>query len=404
MIIGDITAPTLIPAIGLSADAGAGILHDKLFVEETPGTEEVSVVKDATIITTTNPSGYYAGTVRAQSAFLGGVKYKSLQDSVLTIDQGSGKITKQEDGVSRVIAHLPSVLDLAIDLDVTTSQEPEVITLSGWNTGSLAKSVADEIDGLLSGVAATESTKKIFDGVSYNPQCWAAGYDWSGLSSTPKRAGTAVTARHVLSSAHFPFSVGTVLSFLTEGGIVSRTVVARALYRDDGTIGESGPWSALRDWCVGVLDSDLPATAKVYKVVGDPLNYLAEENLGFGIPIIALDKEKKALVLEWFGNISPITGEANNSNERATHRASNNETRGSFYEELVGGDSSEPIFLPVSGELMLFACHTYNNSCLPFFRDVDGLNSLIQAADTAAGINTGYTIQTADLSGFTDFS
>ncbi len=172
-----------------------------------------------------------------------------------------------------------------------------------------------------------------------NPDFWARGIDFSCASpwnshDGGQRAGTAVSARHIVFAHHFPLQVGSHITFVGNDG---RTVKRRL--DNAKRVGNS-------DLAVGLLDEDLPKTVKpAYVLPNDFTNYVGYAN---AFPVVMFDQEEKALVREM------------PSVYRGTHavqslREPKGELRRRFYEEIVGGDCGDPAFLVVRDGVILLA-------------------------------------------------
>ena len=172
-----------------------------------------------------------------------------------------------------------------------------------------------------------------------NPDFWARGIDFSCASpwnsqDGGQRAGTAVSARHIVFAHHFPLQVGAHITFVGNDG---RTVKRRL--DNAKRVGGS-------DLAVGLLDEDLPKTVKpAYVLPNDFTNYVGYAN---DFPVVVFDQEEKALVRE----IPSVY--------RGTHgvqslRKPKGELRRRFYEDIVGGDCGDPAFLVARGGVIFLA-------------------------------------------------
>lgn len=123
-----------------------------------------------------------------------------------------------------------------------------------------------------------------FGAATYNPDCWAASLDFTGVAhkmsmwNTSHMAGTLVTSTVVRLAWHYQYPIGTVLTFISKDGTkYLRTVIAK----NAGPSSASGLFNLnpmISDSCVAVLNEPLPTIAtgatvdkaiKVYKVAGD---------------------------------------------------------------------------------------------------------------------------------------
>ena len=202
------------------------------------------------------------------------------------------------------------------------------------------------------------------------------------------KAGTAITAQHIIAAKHFDIAVGSTIRFITANNtVVLKTIVGRADVPNT-------------DISVYTLNSPLPASITPCKILpanyGSYLSYLEQGRP----PVMMLDQQEKALVSE----LHAINDLAN------FIRPALHLHRLEFYEDAIGGDSGNPAFLIINDTLVLLATlHDYATGS-GSFATPSVLNSLIPAADADATINnpgfpaTGLQVQTVDLSGFSPFT
>ncbi len=217
-------------------------------------------------------------------------------------------------------------------------------------------------------------------------------------------AGTAITAQHIILSAHYELPLRFKVRFITANNVVvDRTLRGKATHP-----AYQGYPVYYPDLTVYTLDSPLPATITPCKMLpANFANYLSY--LGPGRPpVMALDQEEKALVYELYslGNLA----------EYALSLL--HPKRLEFFEALADGDSGDPEFLIINDTLVLLSTITGH---LPFYPagrgtfvtpQISALNAMIVAADAdtvntldlGPQINTGLHVQTIDLSGFSTFT
>ncbi len=205
-----------------------------------------------------------------------------------------------------------------------------------------------------------------------NPQCWLNGADLTGLSPwnsthgyqsslTPPAKDIVIGANHF-----FPDNGATAVWVTANNEVVTRTLTASV------EIGFS-------DIRVGKLDSDLPDDIALYPVL--PANwtqYLPTASLtppppGARIPMIIFDQEEKALVFDLYGIAS----------ESEVYAMPLDATRQLFFESLVGGDSGNPGFFLIGGQLVL-AFTNYTTTASPFLSDfVNEINAAMGTLGSA---------------------
>lgn len=228
-----------------------------------------------------------------------------------------------------------------------------------------------------------------------NPQCWA--YDLSekltcvspwNSNAGHRKAGTALTPRHVGLARHFWYPVGTVLRFVTsDNETITRTVTHRLAHPNYSPF--------YPDLALYLLNEDLPESITPAKVL--PPNY--EDYFPTGpkyVATLGFDQEEKALVTDL--NVF-TTGSVG-------FRFPDQPYEQVLYESKVLGDSGNPAFLIINDELACLTFWTYGGAGSGTFLTphINDLNGMIETLDAAAGINTGYTLQSVDLSAFTNFT
>lgn len=235
-----------------------------------------------------------------------------------------------------------------IDVNVSNIVGTTSDTLSSYVSGSLAKHTSDSIDNRILNKNNT-LTKPVFSTQNHttgtytrNTDCWVSNVNLTCISpwnssGGPLRAGTMISPRHVIFCEHLSFypRIGSVLRFITANNqTVERTLV--------NSMSFAGGWP---DFRIGLLDSDVPNTIGFAKVL--PSNwetYLPSINSAFAIPILVLDQEEKALVTDWtFASTSIRCSQPTNAQ------------RLSFFENIISGDSANPMFLIVNNELVLLS-------------------------------------------------
>ena len=307
------------------------------------------------------------------------------------------------DGIAETV--VLSTSERTLNLQVTGSTRTDgadASTFLRFVTGSLADTCESAVNGRIAG--ATTDMLPIFTdyssshaGGTYtrNPDCWIYDLRQAATCVSPwnsnaanRKAGVALTPRHIATAAHYEYPVGTSVRFVTADDItVTRTVVGKKRHPD------YSPYYP--DITLYLLDSDLPSTITPCKVL--PADY--ETYLPTGpaqIAALCLDQEEKALVTD----LSYFT-------ERyAAFRFPDTPEEQTLYEGKITGDSGNPAFLIVGGELVCLTLWTYGGAGSGTFLtpQIAAMNQMIADLDAAASINTGYTIQTVDLSAYPSFA
>ena len=275
--------------------------------------------------------------------------------------------------------------------------------LTGFGAGTYAEHSWSLLKTKLDVAARTLG---LFSGANYSSTCWAAGFDWSGVCKSnsvggPTRRGTLITPRHVWLAKHYPYPVGTVLTFQRpDNSLVTRTVVGVAF---NGPIGDS-----TEDEYIAVLNADVTGCTH-YPVAGTWIN----ENVAFGSTYEVLNFGAFLYVDQGqsvhlapshspnthhilvgqndFGSIRFFDDSAPTQIDR---RATLFDGYQSWMKLPQGGDSGSPVFAPLTASTMALATVMTGVYGGESPRSAV-LNALIAAADSAAGISTGYSVTVA---------
>ena len=344
--------------------------------------------------------------------------YDSSNPSKISVsDSGKVRMVSPEETASAIIAVTATQGELTLTREVSVT-----LTLSGASTfdfiesavaGSARAAMTDHVDNNLSG-ADTSTDQNIYNSQNHssgvyerNPNIFLNGYTSALTCASPwnsqdgaRRAGTAITPRHIIFANHYALNVGTTLRFITsDNSVIERTIV--------GVTGDitSSNISELTDVAVGVLDSDLPTSITPCKIF--PANhelYLPQgEWVGswpaHRVPAVVLDQQEKLLVYD-IGRFVDTT-----AYYRQYHGyLPTSEDRLAFHEQLVVGDSGNPVFAAIGSELWLVSTNYWVTPWRAggaFYGDlVADINSAITTLDTLQNDITGYTVTVGDLSSY----
>jgi hypothetical protein len=202
-------------------------------------------------------------------------------------------------------------------------------------------------------------------------------------------AGVLVSPRHVLFATHFRPSAGATIRFVAaDNTVVTRTLTALTVV---GT-----PVNYYPDLTVGVLDSDVPGTIAYARILPD--NWAAKLPALTGttaadsllVPSLGLDQEEKALI----SDLNP-----NGMGTTVSFSYPANATRANFYEDKISGDSGNPAFLIINGQLVLLTCWTWGGGGggTSVWDQRAAINSIMTA------LGGGYQLTPIDLSGFPSY-
>lgn len=212
------------------------------------------------------------------------------------------------------------------------------------------------------------------------------GYPVGGGSEDfRKRGATAITKRHIIFAKHFALASSTKVYFCQPDGTwISRTILAT----DD---------HSTKDIEVGTLSEDLPDTITPAEIAPANINQYFKRNSLDAIDqywrpiVVTFDSDKKGILLELTKASSP-ENIAYFDNPLVVPAPYSN-----LSEELVSGDSGNPVFLIINGKAILLSSLYTTGSSPSYSNYISDINALIAGADAAAGVSTGYKVTVANL-------
>lgn len=171
------------------------------------------------------------------------------------------------------------------------------------------------------------------------PSPWGRNFtrrmNFTGVAWDDTRTATLVSPEHVVMAAHYQRPVGSTMVFHDRRGRPQRRVLAAV---------ES--LAGITDVAVGRLDAPLPDSVRPYRLLPPSGSYGALA----GCPAVVTDQHRKAFVHE----IANVPDNGLSFRHPATSRIPAHLTK-----SLVTGDSGNPSFLLVGGELVLIETHTF---------------------------------------------
>lgn len=294
------------------------------------------------------------------------------------------------------------------DITLAVSGAGEINVIEGGVVGSARKALSDVIDTAING-ADPITAKSIFTSQDHatpayvrnnsfflngtHAEAITCASPWNSDSGN-KKAGTAITKRHVILTHHYKYGIGTTVRFVaSDNTVVDRTVVQaeQLFYNGQST-----------DCWVVLLDSDLPASITPCKVFpSDFETYLpagVDTGAAYRIPFLALDQEEKGRLLDLRSIGTSFTGVPTAAVTRPELL-----DRLDFYESTITGDSGNPVFAVIGSELWLYTTFTGGGGGVWYGGMVSEINAMINTLDTLQGDITGYTVTEGDLSSYTTY-
>ena len=231
---------------------------------------------------------------------------------------------------------------------------------------------------------------------SRNVSFWGKDIDFTAVSVWNNRGfggdfrmigATAVTPRHIVMAKHFPLSTADGISFVEPDGTWIHRNVSRVA--SDGST----------DIAVALLDVPLPSTIKPVKVVPSDFESYFDRSAVGSISVVnarpicvGFDHEKKALFFQVYkagSGDSKVIAYFDGSIVPAPYDE--------IAEDLVSGDSGNPLFIIVDGEPVLITSWHTTSTSPAYNSHISTINGLIASVDSAQGISTGYTLTEKSL-------
>lgn len=190
---------------------------------------------------------------------------------------------------------------------------------------------------------------------AYNPDCWAASLDWSGVATSINGigsvgGGTLITRRHVLFATHVPYPKTPFnILFTSRAGVTTSYSVIKIDQVDD------------TDISIGTLERDVDPSLRVYRVLPDDWVRYVEgvvikdqgnvRSITMRLPVLYTNMARSIQTGDVFDIRLPIDGVAFAANAGVEPPVF--DPAKAFWRVQEGGDSGNPIFVLVGDELVL---------------------------------------------------
>lgn len=319
----------------------------------------------------------------------------SSNTGVILAPSSAGIASGVSAGASTLRAFASGDSSLFSSINVSVSSSSGVVNSSflSYASGSLAKSASDAIDTRIAGKNPS-TTKSVYSTQNHssgiyvrNTNCWVSGVDLTSISpwnstGSNTMAGTLISPRHILFAAHYQIENHATIRFIdNNNNVITRTMTSKLTHPS------YSPYYP--DISIGVLDSDVPASISFARILpSNWASYLPSLSNLYRIPCLVLDQEEKALISDLYS-----------LNTSAGCLVPTDATRLSFFENFIIGDSGNPVFLIINGQLVLITVLTFGGagSGTSIVYHKDAINTMM------ATLGGGYSLTEISLNNFTLF-
>ena len=331
-------------------------------------------------------------------------------------------VTNRVDESSRLIPTPAEIAQLLGTPDHNAAGSPSPRPTDEFGTGSARYAAIAGIDTNLALPAITaiySVTNHYTAQYVRNPACWAAGLDLTCVAvfnsdafathTNPccpyfiptRKAGTLISPRHIVFTDHYAIAKGATIRFVAKDNtVISRVLVDSMDVSNRLTVvdvlGRTNIISRGTDLRIGLLDSDVPTNQVAFARVlpSNYTNYFPHSLNAIGsnaIPSLCLDQEEHA-------EVADIQAVSTGPMDIGTivFRTPTNPMEQHFYGNgRVSGDSGQPAFLVINGQLVIVTVWTSGGpGAGNFIHDCDAINSVMSQ------LGGGYRLTPIDLGGF----
>jgi hypothetical protein len=370
--------------------------------------------------------------------------FSSSDEGIATVD-ASGVLTVVSDGEVTITVTVSRTSD---SYSISNSTKVSVSISAGASidyisnkAGTAGEAMNNRLETLVSN-SDPSTAKPRFSSVNTSTNTFTRNEDFwgiglSGLSAVSpnnsrggnRRAGTAITKRHIICTAHYPLYVGDTIDFVANisGSTTAVTRTIQKVKTHPLYAGQSGNYCY--DVQICLLDSDLPSGIDIMEIIPSNAGDYTGQYDWMSTAIAVFDQEQKGLTrlqtilskgiyfgseLEkhWFSSTPPSSmvnglsyipsflGFSTTSDRVSTRLVSNTDELYTLNENIVVGDSGAPNCFVLGSKLVLIGLNTTPSAGAYLSNLISDINQLITDVDTLAGISTGYTVTECDLSAY----
>lgn len=373
-------------------------------------------------------------SVKPSTAIVTNIESQNTSILANPTEENPNLLIYQNSGICSILVTLSSNEKAATSFQAQTKTPSPVYTFFEYAENSLSDHVLNQTVGIADNSTSPPNHYPLYSTFDFtnniyvkNTGFWGASLNFSGVTVNKSGSAgitsvTAITPRHAVGAAHYPPSINDAMVFCDENNTtVQRTVVDRR-FADGDTV-------------IVKFNQDLPFSIKKYKFLPSnwtdylPVNYLdittptltalgqTLKTRAFGIPFVMMSHYRwddewplqrqnryAYIVPSWvqYTATTSLDGKANITQLFGNTLGENGTTFPNYDGQpsgIRGGDSGLPCFYIINGDLVFVTKHAGAGSG-PFAADY---LSNIESAISLLG-SEGHSIQTVDLSGFTDFT
>ena len=328
----------------------------------------------------TNASSFNVNTTTGVVTFKSAPDYeaKSIYDFTARATDEAGNISTQDIKVT-ILDVNENASGSNVPLNRSSIRKVNLVQLAQNEGKTLSQYLVSEFEKKRP-ASFVQDDQKIFSpwsdatpsAIKYSSNNWASEFDFSGIAWNGIKAGALITNQHIVLAAHLRRNIGEKVYFHRKDGTrIIRTIIGFKNLKDYD--------SRLGDACIQKLNEPVPDDIKVYSILNS--SALGDFSSLIGAPLITTDQRRKAF-------IAKVTYFSASSNK--IYFSKNSKVPSFMYHFVVNGDSGNPIFMVVNGELTFIAAlygWNGNQMIAPFSGYQLMYDNLVKAIEDMKNIN-----------------
>ena len=376
-----------------SSDLPVTIVFNSGWANLTEGSSFTSGIRDANFTITTADTNFISGYYSFESnEFVELQKVTEVNPQIGQLNQDYS-IVRNKDGIAKYNFDFGKVTyQASADLSAVAEFQTSETYLSP-TSGSLAEHMISGVDNIINDSMTLNDNAKIWSTFNVNGENFvrntnnwltSAGVDLTCYAAKPTngKARVLITPRHMIGTEHanYQIPIGGDAWFVDNSNTLYKRTV---LDKEDIS-------SSVSDAVVYLLDSDLPSEITPCKVADDIDNYTKELSNRF--PIIGMNQDEFALIFNLIRRTYAIKTEG--------WTLPSNPPRTALSKIARSGDSGNPLFILVNGELFLISAYTSSVGGTSYSAHVTQINSGLSTLDSRNSVTSNYTVTVGDFSSF----